>query len=180
MSDELKQQGLMQFRQRSYDEAVATFGAAVEAYAQAGDEGKRLEMLNNIGVTQRMQRQWDASEQSLEQARQGFATLGERVQEAQVMANIGDLYADRREWEQAANHYSDSAAQFAGAAVSSEERWMHSQVLRALSLLRLRQRRWIEAMDLMRQSLEARPRLGPHGWLFRAMLRLVFRLFGGG
>jgi tetratricopeptide (TPR) repeat protein len=180
MSDELKQQGLMQFRHRSYGEAVATFGAAADAYAQAGEEAKRLEMLNNIGVTERMQRQWGASLQSLEQARQGFAALEQRVQEAQVLANIGDVYADQRDREQAARYYSDSAAQFAGAAVSSEERWMHSQVLRALSLLRLRQRRWIEAMDLMRQSLEARPRLGPHGWLFRAMLRLVFRLFGGG
>jgi tetratricopeptide (TPR) repeat protein len=180
MSDELKQEGMMQFRQRSYDDAVTTFGAAAEAYAQAGDEGGRFEMLNNIGVTQRLQRHWGASLRSLEQACEGFAGLGERVRQAQVLANGGDVYADQRDWERAVQYYSDSAELFAQAATTAEERWMYSQVLRALSLARLRQRRWQESLEFMQQSLDARPRLGPPGWLFRGLIRLVLRLLGGG
>jgi tetratricopeptide (TPR) repeat protein len=180
MTDELKQEGLMLFRQRLYDEALATFRTAAEAYVQAGDEGGRCEMLNNIGVTQRLQHHWDAALQTLQQAGDGFAGLGERVRQAQVMANAGDVYADQRDWERAVQHYSESAELFNDAATTADERWMHSQVLRALSLARLRQRRWLDALNIMQQSLDARPRLGPHGWLFRGLIRLALRLLGAG
>jgi tetratricopeptide (TPR) repeat protein len=180
MSDELKQEGLMLFRRRLYDEAVTTFHTAADAYAGAGDEGGRFEMLNNIGVAQRLQRHWEPSLATLEQAREGFAGLGERVRQAQVLANVGDVYADQKQWDRAGHYYADSAGLFTEAAVTAEERWMHSQVLRAISLARLRQRRWLEALDFMQQSLEARPRLGPLGWLFRGLIGLALRLLGGG
>jgi tetratricopeptide (TPR) repeat protein len=180
MSDELKQEGLMLFRRRLYDEAVTTFHTAADAYARAGDAGGRFEMLNNIGVAQRLQHRWPASLESLEKAREGFAGLGERVRQAQVLANVGDVYADQRNWEGAVQYYSDSAALFAEATGTAEERQMHGQVLRAMSLARLRQRRWLDALTFMEQSLAARPRLGPHGWFFRGLIGLALRLLGGG
>jgi tetratricopeptide (TPR) repeat protein len=178
MSEELKQEGLSLFRRRLYDDAVVKFNAAAAVYEEQGDGGSRLEMFNNIGVIRRLQHDWDNALSILNEAEQGFSTLGDPIRHAQVLANVGDVYADRGDREGATRYYGQSAALFAGNAGSQEERAMHSQVLRALSLLHLRQRQWLAAMNLMEQSLTARLRLDPFNWLFRALLRLVLRLSG--
>jgi tetratricopeptide (TPR) repeat protein len=178
MSEELKQEGLALFRRRLYDDAVVKFNAAAAVYEEQGDAGSRLEMFNNIGVIRRLQHDWDTALSLLNQAEQGFAALGDSIRHAQTLANVGDVYANRGDQDGAARYYGESAALFAGNAGSPEERAMHSQVLRALSLLRLRQRRWLAAMTLMEQSLTARARLDPFNWLFRVLLRLVLKLAG--
>ena len=62
--------------------------------------------------------------------------------------------------EEAARAYSTAISLFAEVG----DKHKQSQVLRALSLLRLRQIRWLEAMIHMEESLRVRPRRGVTGW----------------
>jgi tetratricopeptide (TPR) repeat protein len=172
----LKEDGLRLFQQGARAEALERFEMAAAAYSQQGDAAGQAEMRNNIGVLYRSQRNWPAALNSLRQAEEGFASLGADGRRAQVLGNLGDVYASKGDRVQAAREYSRAAELLA--AVGDYER--QSLVLRAMSLMRLRQRRWMEAIDLMAQSLRVRRRRNFLQWLFYIMLRFAIRLLTGG
>jgi tetratricopeptide (TPR) repeat protein len=174
MSDELKEAGLALFRQGQRQEAIARFEEAAASYAATGNQTGEGEALNNIGVIRRLEREWPAAQQAFQQARALFAGAGDKVREAQVIGNLGDLHAYQGQPEEAARAYSDAAEMMAAAG----DREKQAQLLRALSLLRLRQRRVLESMMLMEQSLEARPRLGLPQRVFRALINFMLNLMG--
>lgn len=175
MSDPLKEEGLKLFQQGSHDAALAKFQAALEAYTADNDQTGRAEMFNNIGVIHRIYRNWGEAIAAFSQAETIFKTIGDDNRLGQVWGNLGDLYAFQGEREKSAGYYSDSAEAFARA----KDHGRQSQVLRALSLLRLRQRRFVEAMRLMEmsQSILPQPNLLQRFW--RALLRFALGLFGG-
>lgn len=171
----LKEEGLALYREGARKEALKRFEMAADAYALEGDAAGEAEMRNNMGVVFRSQRNWPAAVGALEQAEAGFAELGDDGQRAQVLGNLGDVYASNGERHKAAVQYGRSAELLA--AVGDYER--QSQILRAMSLMRLRQRHWIAAMDLMAQSLQVRPTRNILQWLFYIMLRFTLNLLTG-
>jgi tetratricopeptide (TPR) repeat protein len=175
MSDALKEEGLALFRRGMHDEARAKFEEARASYVAGGDAHGAAEMLNNIGVVARVQRDYDAADEAFSAASDSFAEAGDQAGRATVLANLGDLDAARGDAEAAARHYSDAAELFAEAGDHDKQ----SQLLRALSLMRLRQRRFYEAISLMELSLSAQPRPGPLQRIFLVMLRFLSRLMGG-
>lgn len=172
-AEEQKTEGMRLFQLGAYDEAVTAFTTAVAAYANDDDAAGQGEMLNNIGVIRRLQGKWEEAQTALNEAAALFVQAGDRNRQAQALGNLGDAYASRDRAE-AARCYSDAAQLFA----EDGDREKQSQVLRALSLMRLRQGRFVEAMLRMEESLTARPRLGAFPWLFRGMLRFALKLFG--
>lgn len=175
MPEELKAQGQDLFRRGAYDEALAVFEQAAAGFAEQGDAIGQGEMLNNMGVIYRVRREWETAVTTLTQAQTLFQQAGDVNRQAQTLGNLGDLHAARKKPDDAARCYSEAAALFA----QNNDRDKQSQVLRALSLLRLRQGRWLEAMMRMEESLTVAPRLGPGRWLFRWLLRFALGLFGG-
>ncbi len=175
MSDQLKEEGLALFRRGMHDEALSKFEAATRSYAEAGDNVGRGEVLNNIGVVQRVRQNWDAAETALEDAIDLFAKAGDDNRRGQALGNLGDFHAFRGNPEEAARYYSEGAELLA----SSGDHDRQAQLLRALSLLRLRQRRVVEAVMLMEQSLDVRPRLNLLQRLLRILIRNSGRLIGG-
>jgi len=175
MSDELKEEGLALFRRGMHDEALSKFEAAKRSYAEAGDTVGRGEVLNNIGVVQRVRQNWDAAAAALDEAIDLFAESGDENRQGQALGNLGDFYAFRGNPDEAARHYSDGAELLA----RSGDYERQAQLLRALSLLRLRQRRVVEALMLMEQSLDVRPRLNPLQRLLRLLIRFSSGLIGG-
>jgi tetratricopeptide (TPR) repeat protein len=171
--DSLKEEGLNLFRQGARDEALSVFARAAEAYAQAGDKAGEAEMLNNIGVIYRHERNWPAALDAFEQAQAGFQEAGENKRRGQVLGNTGDLSAAMHNYDEAAAYYSDSSELLAKAGEGD----LQGQVLRAYSLMRLRQRRWIEAIDLMAFSVNVRdhPSIGQKMlyWLLQFARRLL-------
>jgi tetratricopeptide (TPR) repeat protein len=151
--DALKDAGLAQFKQGERDEALSTFEKAAAAYSRVGNTAGEAEMQNNIGVIYRMKRDWAGAISALKQAEAGFAAIDDDMRQAQVLGNIGDLYAATHDYHEAAKYYSDSSELFA----SIGRVRMQADVLRAFSLMRLRQRRWNESIDLMALSIEVRP-----------------------
>lgn len=175
VAEQLKEEGLALFRRGLHDEALSKFEASAQAYTEAGDDIGRAEALNNVGVVQRVRREWDAAETALKEAIELLAVAGDDNRHGQAVGNLGDFYAFRGDPEKAATYYSDGAELLA----RSGDRERQSQLLRALSLLRLRQRRVLEAIVHMEQSLGVRPSLNPFQRLFLGLIRLARRLMGG-
>ncbi len=173
-ADELKEEGLRLFQAGDYEGALDRFETAVSTYATAENLTGQAEMWNNIGVIQRMRGKHEPARQALTQAADAFAQLGDQNRQAQALGNLGDLYAFTKKPEEAARCYSDAAAIFA----QDGDREKQGQVLRALSLMRLRQGRFMQAMMHMEESLTANPRPGFFGSIFRGMLRFVLKLMG--
>ena len=121
-----------------------------------------------------MRGQHEPALQALTQAAEAFAQIGDKNRQAQALGNLGDLYAFTKKQNKAARCYSDAAALFA----QDGDHDKQSQVLRALSLMRLRQGHFMQAMMHMEESLTANPRPGCFGSVFRAMLRFVLKLLG--
>jgi tetratricopeptide (TPR) repeat protein len=174
MSDELKEAGLALVRQGQRAEAMIRFEEAAAAYAAAGNTVGEGEALNNIGVIRRMEHEWPAAEEAFRRAAGLFQEAGDRVREAMVLGNIGDLYAYQGRGEEAGKYYSDAAEMMAAAG----DREKQAQLLRALSLLRLRQRHIMEAIFIMGQSLEVRPQLSFPQRLFQGLINFLLRVMG--
>ena len=172
--DDLKALGLKQFQQGQYAQAVETFNTAVSAYAEAGDENGRAEMFNNIGVTQRTRKKNEEAITAFNKALLIFEAQGDLHKLAQTQANLADLYQFSKQQDEAARFYSEAAATFA----QLGDKQKQSQVLRAYSLMRMRQGQWVEALMRMEESLTVKPRLGPLRWLFRGVLRFALGLMG--
>lgn len=174
MSDQLKEEGLGLFRQGRREEAVAKFEEAAASYLALGDDSGRGEALNNIAVIYRMENQPEAALEMFAEAEKVFRKSGDRGRQGMVLGNLGDLYAFQGQPEEAARHYYDGARLLAEAG----EREKQAQIMRALSLLRLRQRRLLEAMSLMEESLQLRPHLNPLQRFFLFLLRFVLGMSG--
>ena len=152
--DDLKEQGLDLFHRGERDEALAAFEKAAQAYASEGDTAGEAEMRNNMGVIYRLKHDWPAALDALREAEAGFRDAGDRKRQGQVMGNTGDLCSSMRKYDEAAAAYSEASELLA----AEGEGDLQGQVLRAYSLMRLRQRRWVEAIDLMALSVEVRDR----------------------
>lgn len=175
-AENLKQTGLGHFRNGAFREALASFEAAVRAYGDEDNAAGRAEMLNNIGVIHLKQRNYEAAVSALNDARTAFAALGDEDRQAQALGNLGDLYAAQRQHTEAGHAYSKAAQLFAGI----NERRKQADVLRAYSLMALRQRDVVTSMNLMAESLRVRPRRSIGQQLFYLLLRIVLRLMAGG
>jgi tetratricopeptide (TPR) repeat protein len=173
--DQLKEEGLQQFQRGAYDEALQLFETAVSLYRSQNNPLGQAEMLNNIGVIHRLRRSYDQAIPVLNEAQTLFAQLGDQDRQGQTLGNLGDLYAAKRDRNEAARCYSNATDLLAQANQPARQ----SQVLRAFSLMRLRQGQWLEAMIHMESSLRVRPRLDPARWIFRALLRFVLSLLRG-
>jgi tetratricopeptide (TPR) repeat protein len=171
-AEALKEEGLGLFKGGDYDRALAKFELSADAFAAVEDELGQAEMLNNIGVIHRLRGRPQAAVTVLDNAEKIFARLDEKNQLGQVLANLGDVHAANRDKAAAARCYSEAAATFA----KDDDVEKQSQVLRALSLMRLRQGRWLGAMMHMEESLRVRPRISLPQRLFRGLLRFVLSL----
>ncbi|MFN2190338.1 MAG: hypothetical protein ACK2T3_16370, partial [Candidatus Promineifilaceae bacterium] len=94
--------------------------------------------------------------------------------QGQVLGNLGDLDASMGYQEKAAISYSHSSELLSKAGEGD----LQGAVLRAYSLMRLRQRRWIEAIDLMALSIEVRKNPSFFQKIFYYLLQFVRRLLG--
>ncbi len=170
----LKEQGLDLFHRGERDEALAVFEKAAQAYASEGDTAGEAEMRNNMGVIYRLKHDWPAALDALREAEAGFRDAGDRKRQGQVMGNTGDLCSSMRKYDEAAEAYSEASELLA----AEGEGDLQGQVLRAYSLMRLRQRRWVEAIDLMALSIDVRDHPSISQRLLYYLLQFARKLLG--
>jgi len=151
----LKEEGLHHYRQGAFDEAIARFVEAHSLYLEGEDQHGAAEALNNLGVIYCQQKRWSEAAEVLEKAHQAFIATGDVDGQAQTLGNLGGLYRASGQLEKAAHHFKDALPLFHRLGDSQAE----SVTWRALSAVRLHQRRWLEAVLAYDSSLSCLKRL---------------------
>jgi tetratricopeptide (TPR) repeat protein len=168
----LREEGLRCYRQGALDEAIACFGEAYLLYTEKGDQQGAAEVLNNLGVIYHQQGRWSEAAEALEEAYQAFMAMENADGQAQILGNLGSLYGASGQLEKAAQHFKDALTLFQRLGDSQAE----SATWRALSTVRLRQRRWLEAILAYDSSLKCLKRLSLGQRFLHLLLGLPLRL----
>jgi tetratricopeptide (TPR) repeat protein len=171
----LREEGLRHYRQGDLDEAIVCFVEAHSLYIEKGNQHGAAEMLNNLGVIYSQQERWPEAVKALKEGHQAFIVMGDADGEAQTLGNLGSLYRASGQLEKAAQHFKDALALFHQLGDSQAE----STTWRALSIIRLRQRRWLEAILAYDSSLTCLKRLSLGQRLLHLLLGLPLRLLSG-
>ncbi|TEU17294.1 MAG: tetratricopeptide repeat protein [Anaerolineales bacterium] len=171
----LREEGLRYYRQGALDEAIACFVEAHSLYIEKGDQSGAAEVLNNLGVIYYQQERWSEATEALEKVHQAFIVMEDVDGQAQTSGNLGSLYGASGQLEKAAQHFKDALTLFHQLGDSQAE----STTWRALSTVRLRQRRWLEAISAYDSSLTCLKRLSLGQRLLHLLLGLPLRLLSG-
>lgn len=131
-------------------------------------------MQNDLGVVYRAQHRWDEATAAFTAAQQDFEELGNQAHAGQVLGNLGSLYLAQGRLDQAASHLSRAATLLHQAG----ERQLEGDTRRLLSTVRLRQRRWLEALVIYETALTCYPGLSLGRRLLLHLVRWLVRLTG--
>jgi tetratricopeptide (TPR) repeat protein len=171
----LREEGLRHYRQGALDKAIACLVETHSLYIGKGDQHGAAEVLNNLGVIYCQQGRWAEAAEALEEAHQAFIAVEDADGQAQTLGNLGSLYGASGQLEKAAQHLKDALTLFQRLGESQAE----SITWRALSTVRLRQRRWLEAILAYDSSLTCLKRLSLGQRLLHFLLELPLRLLSG-
>lgn len=175
-ADELKDQGIKQFQQRDYEQAVETFRAAHSAYRAAGQNDMAAEMQVNLGLALHS---LDASGEALAEmsaARDFFQAQGDDHRLAQVLGNMARVYARLGNPEQALTNYREASALFIDA--GDEENY--GQTVLAIADLQLRSGHPTQAAATYEVGLDYIKNRNARQKLMKNLLGLRNRLTGQG
>jgi tetratricopeptide (TPR) repeat protein len=164
-------EGRAHYAEAHYQEALSCLHLAYDARLAAlpgdrGENGDLAEIANDLGVVYTVLERWNEAEKWLNEAQQRFVLDGDLGGEAQTLGNMGSMYRVRGNLGQAAAHLWLSAERFH--LVGDETHRAAS--LRMLCLVRLRQFRFLEAVDVYRKVLACQP--NPN-----LLVKLLQRLF---
>ena len=175
-ADDLKNKGLQHYQAGRFEEALAAFAQAQQACLAIGDTRQAAETANDRGVAARQAAHFDEAEAAFNEASKLFEELGDRLSQGQVIGNLGALAESRNQNEQAAALYKEAIALFdeVGAANLSGETW------RALSRLRMKQRKWFAALGAYDAGLQDIEHLTPTQHLLRRLMQVSRRLMSRG
>jgi tetratricopeptide (TPR) repeat protein len=168
LAQELTDQGRLSYRQGELSEALAYLHRAHEQYRASNDTVGVAEAANDIGVLNTVMRRYDDAEQWLNDSHELFVSLQDLVGEAQTLGNLGSLAQARRDLKQAAAYLQQAADRFH--LVGDDER--RSATLKSLSVVRLRQLRFLQALAAYETALICLPR--PTIW--HRVLRYILSL----
>jgi tetratricopeptide (TPR) repeat protein len=171
----LRQEGLRHYQQGALGEAIACLSGAHSLYLEKGDKRSAAEVLNDLGVIYYHQGHWSEAGETLEKAHQSFIALEDKNGQAQTLGNLGSLYRASDQLEKAAQHLKDAVSLFHQLRDSHAE----SITWRTLSAVRLRQRRWPEAILAYDSSLTCLKRLSLGQRLLHFLLEWPLRLLQG-
>ncbi len=171
----LADQGRALYRQGDLGGAQSLLHQAYDAYKPAEDQDGIAEAANDLGVLLTVQRRYEEAETWLRDAQRRFVDLQDYDGEAQTLGNLGSMYQARGDLIQAAAHLKQSVDRFQ----LGGDHEQRAATLKVLSVVRLRQFRFLEALAAYDAALACYPH--PSGfqrllrWLFGLPLRLLQR-----
>ncbi len=163
-------EGQRLFTQGQYQQAAEQFTLAHRAYAQAGDDRKAAEMLNNVGVVYRRAGKNEDAAAALEEARQIFTRLSDHSSQAQVLGNLGGLYSIMK-------RYDESEACFRGAVDLFQElddRARQSETLRAMAIMQFKRGQRSQALVTYEDAMY----FLPHPSFLQRVTRFLLKIRG--
>jgi len=171
-------QGRAHYAQAEYQEALSCLHLAYDARTTSQVEpdpdaqDHAAEIANDIGVVYTVLKRWRDAERWLDEALQRFVQSGDLDGEAQTLGNLGSMYRVRGDLGQSAAYLQLSADRFH--LVGNDENRAAS--LRALSMVRLRQLRPLQAVMAYRDALACHSKPNFLVKLLRVLFDLPFRL----
>jgi tetratricopeptide (TPR) repeat protein len=161
------------FRQEAYPAALEKFE---EALRHAADRRHSAEIYNDIGVTQTRLGNYGAAHQALDEAMARFTELDDQKGQAQTLGNRAALYQAEELLDDAAETYKQSAALFEQAG----ENEMAMYVWQAVSRVRLKQGRHIEAIGAYEEGVDNMPKGSFKRTILQKILKMPGALLGTG
>jgi tetratricopeptide (TPR) repeat protein len=169
----IAQEALQAYEHEEYELAIDLFKQAQAAYSTAGDPVKAAEMANNLSVTFSQVDRYTAALEVLSGTFDVFLQHGDMMKAAQSLGNEAAAYEGMGDWGKAEALYEKAADRFSQLGQQESQHY----TLQALSRVRLRQGRAIEAVSTMQGALETGPKSNWRTRLVSKILRLPSRLF---
>ena len=170
---EIAEKALQAYKQEAFDLAIDLFEQAKSAYSIAGDPVKAAEMANNLSVAFSQVDRYTAALEVLNDTFDVFLQHGEMMKAAQSLGNEAAAYEGMQEWEKAETLYEQAVDRFAQLGEQESQHY----TLQALSRVRLRQGRAMEAVSTMQGALETDAKSNWRTRLVSKILSLPSRLF---
>ncbi len=168
-------EGRLYYRQGEYERAITTLEAVYEHCKNEGRLRPMAEIANDLGVIHTVLNRWSEAEKRLNEAHALFTKLQDYSGEAQTLGNLGSMYRARGDLQQAAANLQLAADKFH--LVGDHER--RALTLKVLSMVRLRQLRFLQALAAYDAALACDPK--PSAWtrFLRRLLTWPFKLLPG-
>ena len=164
----LVEQGRLYYRQGEFEEALAHFQRAHERYKSDGSQGSVAETANDIGVVYTAMRRWGDAEKWINEAHKLFLEIKDQDGEAQTLGNLGSMFHLQGHLLEAAANLQLASDRFH--LLGDNERRM--ETLKVLSMVRLRQLRFFQAVAAFEAALACHP----HPTAFHKFLRRLLSL----
>jgi tetratricopeptide (TPR) repeat protein len=171
-AQELTDQGRLLYRQGELEEALSHLHRAYELYKADDDHSGTAETANDIGVLYTVLQRHSEAEKWLLLAHRLFVDMEDYDGEAQTLGNIGSMFHARGDLKQAAANLQLASDRFH--LVGDDER--RSATLKVLSMVRLRQFRFLQALAAYEAALACHPKPTPLHKFLRRILSWPLRL----
>jgi tetratricopeptide (TPR) repeat protein len=170
--DQLVEEGRALYGQGELSQAQACLKQAYEIYQEQGNLNGLAETANDLGVLLTVMRQFKEAESWLRQAHRLFVEMEDYDGEAQTLGNLGSMFQSQGDLKESAAHLQQAADRFH--LVGDDER--RSYTLRALSVVRLRQLRFLQALAAYDAALACLPNATALHRFLRRIIGLPQRL----
>lgn len=164
----LAERGRTLYRQGDLEEALSHLHQAHKAYKQEGNLSNIAEASNDLGVLYTVLRRYGEADAWLREAQRCFVEVQDYDGEAQTLGNLGSMYQSQGELKQAAANLQLAADRFH--LVGDDEK--RSETLKVLSMVRLRQFRFLQALAAFEAALACHP----HPTILHRLLRRILGL----
>jgi tetratricopeptide (TPR) repeat protein len=176
MSDERPEQlvdeGRALYGRGELGQAQACLQQAYEIYQEQGNLNGLAETANDLGVLFTVTRSFPEAESWLRQAHRLFVEMEDFDGEAQTLGNLGSMFQAQGDLKEAAAHLQQAADRFH--LVDDDGR--RADTLRALSIVRLRQFRFLQALAAYDAALACTPNATAFHRLLQRIIGLPQRL----
>lgn len=167
-----KRQGEASYQAKEYRAAAEAFSASAGAFEAVGQPQMAAEMANNASVAYLQAGQLDLAYRAVTDTPQLFAGSGDLERASLAFGNRANVLEAMGELDKAEDDYRRALEGFEQLADQTRIR----ETRQALSALRLRQGRPMEALTEMQIGLEGQARRGLRDRIIRWILRLPSRL----
>jgi tetratricopeptide (TPR) repeat protein len=170
---QLAEQAMQLFKDDEFDQAAALFQQAAEKFQESGEANLAAEARNNQSVALLQAGNPQGALSAALGTEKIFSEAGDGVRQAQALGNQAAAHEALHHLDQAANLYLQAAEIFK----SSNELDFFSLVMKNVSSIRMRQRKFLDSLFAMNQALSVKSRLTFRERIIRSLSNLAFRMF---
>lgn len=172
-SEKLIEQAMLLFKEEDFLQAANLFHQAAEEFLQSGDQLKAAEARNNQGVALLQAGKPAEALAALTGTDLVFKAAGDNSRQAQALGNQAAAHQSLGHLEQAAVLYLQSAEILKS--IGQDE--YYTLVMKNVSSIRMKQRRFLDSLFAMNQALSGKKKLTFQERMIKSLSNFAFRMF---